>query len=328
METAALIEFWEGGVERLIPPAMREAVLGDLRESCATSGEYVREIFKIVPFVIVSQAARHLNMPVLMLQCALIFYCWGGWAAALASPVLMLREAYQPLARPDPQKALRVALLLAFSGLLLFVVMPAWIKSHVAMLFMAAPLSLVLCGFRTGVIVSMDRLDTVFPQALSWRELAAVRQGFLARLRRRRRIEALSLALAAPFWPGLIGHGQDHSLGLSLTAIYLAAALYLLAGNLSDHPEMAPDFIGLRSRYVEEVSGEQQLGRFLCWLWVVPCLVLLAGGIVPGEQPEQIISRALLVLLLCFGASAINREGRGQVQEEISQLSRMKETVA
>ena len=92
MEAAALIRNWEQAVERLIPPASAPAVLGDLRESCATSGEYVLEIFKIVPFVIVSQAARHLNMPVLMLQVALIYYCWGGWAAVLANKVLPPRE--------------------------------------------------------------------------------------------------------------------------------------------------------------------------------------------------------------------------------------------
>ena len=95
-----------------------------------------------------------------------------------------------------------------------------------------------------------------------------MRDGFLARLRWRRRFEAAALALAALYWPGLIGHG----LGLSLTAVYLAAALYLLNGNLSAAPETAADFIGLRARYVEEVSGEQHLSRFLCWLWVVPGL--------------------------------------------------------
>jgi hypothetical protein len=324
MEAAALMSWRERLAEMLIPPAARESVLGDLRESCATGGQYRREIFKIAPFVIASQATRHLNVPVLMLQTALIYYCWSGWAAVLALPVLMLREAYQPLARPDPQMALRVALLLAFSGLLLFVVMPVWLKDHVGVLLMTAPLSLVLCAIRTGVIVSMDRLDTIFPKALSLAELAAVRDGFLARLRWRRRFEAAALAIAALCWPGLIGHG----LGLTLTAIYLAAALYLLNGNLSDSREAMPDFIGLRRRYVEEVGGEQRLARFLCWLWVVPGLMLVTGGIVAAARPEQIIARAVLVLLLCFGAGAINREGRGQVQEEISQLSRLKERPA
>jgi hypothetical protein len=235
-----------------------------------------------------------------------------------------LREAYQPLARPDPQNALRAALLVAFSGLLLAVLVPIGMKDNMAVLILAAPLSLVLCALRTGVIVSMDRLDAVLPQALSLAELAAVREGFLARLRWRRRLEAVALALAALCWPGLIGHG----LGISLTAVYLAAALYLLNGNLSGSPKMALDFVSLRGRYVEEVSGEQQLSRFLCWLWVVPGLMLVATGIVPGVAPEQIISRAILVLLLCFGAGAINREGRGKVQEEISQLSRLRETPA
>lgn len=325
METAALTGFAERAAERLIPPAMREAVLGDLRESCTGGGRYVREILKVVPFVIVSQAARNLNVPVLMLQTALIYYCWGGWAAALVLPVLILREAYQPLSRPDPRTALRVALLLAFSGLLLFIVMPVWIKDHMTALFMVAPLSLVLCSIRTGVIVGMDRLDTVFPRALSLAALAAVRDGFLARLRWRRRFEATALALAALCWPGLIGHGHGSDLGLGLTAVYLAAALYLLTGNISESPAAVSDFISLRCRYVEEVSGEQQLSRFLCWLWVVPGLMLVAGGIVPGVSPEQIIVHAIVVLLLCFGASAINREGRGQVQEEISQLSRLRE---
>ena len=55
--------------------------------------------------------------------------------------------------------------------------------------------------------------------------------------------------------------------------------------------------------------------------------MLVAGGIVPGLAPEQLISRAVLVLLLCFGAGAINREGRGQVQEEeISLLGILRET--
>ena len=148
MEAAALTGLLEQTAERLIPPAMREAVLGDLRESSPTGGQYVREIMKIVPFVIVSQAARYLNLPVLMLQVALIFYCWGRWAAALALPVLILREAYQPLARPNPQNALRAALLLSFSGLLLVILTPLTIKNGIAIIFL--PHHCRLCSARSG----------------------------------------------------------------------------------------------------------------------------------------------------------------------------------
>ena len=86
MEVAALGEGLEGAVERLIPPAAREAVLGDLRETCSSRGAYLREILKTAPFVIVSQMLRHLNLPVLMLQAALMFWFFPGWVVALAVP--------------------------------------------------------------------------------------------------------------------------------------------------------------------------------------------------------------------------------------------------
>ena len=53
--------------------------------------------------------------------------------------------------------------------------------------------------------------------------------------------------------------GPDRSwLGVKSDRVYLAAAS-LLNGNLSAAAGTAADFIGLRARYVEEVSGEQHL---------------------------------------------------------------------
>ena len=299
-------------------------MLGDLRESCGTNRRYVREILKAAPFVVASQMARHLNVPVLMLQAALIFHCFGGGALVLALPVLMLREAYQPMARPDPRAALRPALLLAFGGLLLEVLTPVRLKNPMGTVILAAPLSLLLCAFRTGVIVGMDRLGQSWPQALSLSELRALRQGFLMRLRRRRRLEAVALALSALCWPRLIGD----PLGVGLAAVYLAAALHLLTGNFAEDAQAEANFGNLRCRYADEVDGSQQMSRFLCWLWVAPGLVMASAAIVPGRQPVQIILHAGLAMLLCFGAGAINREGCGRVQEEISHLSRLSETRA
>ena len=76
----------------------------------------LREMLQAVPYVIASQMRRHLNLPVLMLQGAALLVIAGPDAVALALPLLMLREAYQPLTGPIPTR-LRGALVLSFSGL-------------------------------------------------------------------------------------------------------------------------------------------------------------------------------------------------------------------
>jgi hypothetical protein len=320
METAAL-SLVEAAAERLIPPAARETVLGDLRESTADQRGYVREIVKTAPFVIASQMLRHVNLPVLMLQSAMIFWFLGGWAAALALPVLLLREAYQPLGRPDPRRALRNALRLSFAGLFLGVVTPVPLKQALVLALLAGPLSLLLCGLRTGLIISMDRCDVILPDHMALAELRAFRNGFLKRLAQRRRLEMAALVLGAFCWPRMDGA----PLGIALGAVFLAAALYLFHLELTKSDEAPSDFIALRHRYVDEVRSDEQLRRFLCWLWVVPGLIAAHAGFVAGGAPEQMASRVLLAVLLCFGAGAINREERGRVQEEISLLDRVTE---
>ena len=326
MEALALGSWLEQMLERLIPPAAREAVLGDLRESYAERGDYLREILKAAPYVIASQMMRHLNLPVLMLQTAMIFWFFDGRVAALALPVLMLREAYQPLGRPDPRVALRGALVLSFASLLVGLAPQLFARHTLLVLLLAGPLSLVLCGFRTGVIVGIDRCDVVVPGAMPLAGLRARREDFLRRQRLRRRLEILALGLAALYWPKVVGP----SLGLPLSAVFLAAALYLVNAVLSGAEEAPADFTGLRHHHVEEVRDDEQLRRFLCWLWVAPGLLLVQAGMISSgviaASPDKIVFRAVLAVLLCFGADAINREERGRVQEEISLLGVLRET--
>jgi hypothetical protein len=321
MEAAALGEWMEEAAERLIPPAAREAVLGDLRETCAGGRAYLIEILKTAPFVIVSQMLRHLNLPVLMLQAALIFWFFSGWAVMLCLPVLLLREAYQPLTRPDARLALRNAMRLSFAGLFLGLITPIPARQALVLALLAGPFSLLLCGLRTGLILNMDRYEVVLPGAMKFAELSACRKQFLARLVRRRRLEIAALVLAALGWPLVM----EPSLGIAMGAVFLAAALYLIHLDLSSREQGEMDFRGLRHRYAEDLRGDEQLRRFLCWLWVVPGLGAAHAGFVTGGPPEQIASRALLAILLCFGAGAINREERGRAQEEISLLGRLRE---
>jgi hypothetical protein len=321
VEADALGSSLERTVEGLIPPAAREAVLGDLRESYSGRRDYLREILKAAPYVIVSQMMRHLNLPVLMLQGAMIFWFFDGRAAALVLPVLMLREAWQPVGRPDPRVAMRGAVVLAFASLLVGLVTRMPLSQALLIMLLAGPLSLVLCGLRTGVILGIDRYDAVLPDAMPLSALRARRNDFLRRQRLRRRLQIVALGAAALYWPRAIGP----SLGLVLSAVFLAAALYLVNAVLSDEAEAPANFARLRNHYVDEMQEDTQLRRFLCWLWVVPGLFLVQAGIVSGP-PVQIVFHAVLAILLCFGAGAINREDCGRVQEEISLLGQLRET--
>lgn len=323
METAALGFVLEQAVERLIPPAAREAVLGDLRESYGRRGDYLREILKAAPYVIASQMMRHLNLPVLMLQGAMIFWFFDGRMAALALPLLMLREAYQPLARPDPRVALRGALVLSFASLLAGLATRMPLIQALLYLLLVGPLSFVLCGLRTGVILGIDRYDTILPEAMPLAALRARHGGFLRRQRRRRWLDIAMLGIAALCWPLLIGR----SLSVPLSAVFLAAALYQFNALLSDVGEAPTSFARLAQHYADEMQDDAQFRRFICWLWVVPGLCLIQTGMVSGiAPPAHIVLQAVLTVLLCFGAGAINREQCGRVREEISLLGVLRET--
>ena len=323
MEAATLGAVLEQAVERLSPPAAREGVLGDLRESYVRRGDYVREILKAAPYVIASQMMRHLNLPVLMLQSAMIFWFFDGRTVVLALPLLMLREAYQPLARPDPRVAMRGAVVLSFGSLLVGLVMGIPHSHALLILLLAGPLSLVLCGLRTGVILGIDRYDTVLPGAMPLAALRARHDDFLRRQRRRRRLDMAALGVAALCWPLLI----ERSLSVPLSAVFLAAALYQFNALLCDVRESPTNFARLAQYHADAMQDDAQLRRFLCWLWVVPGLCLVQTGIVSGiAAPAQIVLHAVLTALLCFGAGAINREERGRVQEEVSLLGQLRET--
>jgi hypothetical protein len=151
-----------------IPPAAREAVAGDLWETYRSPGQYAGEALRTVPFIIASQIRRNLNLPALMLQGALIFIGLGGMATLLLIPLLMLREAYQPVARPSARRAIREAVLLSMSAVaLLLLIMSVrspfpvragvdhftWLSLFLAGLF----LSPFLCLFRAGLILQGDR---------------------------------------------------------------------------------------------------------------------------------------------------------------------------
>ena len=120
MENAALTP--PAWLERLVtfftPPAAREAVLGDLCETCTTPYRYAAEALRTVPFVILSQMRRNANLPTLGLQGFLIFFCLGGFGqsgplpgaqafipTSLMMAILLVRDTYQSTRRQADHRA-------------------------------------------------------------------------------------------------------------------------------------------------------------------------------------------------------------------------------
>src|SRR5215468_8543142 len=56
----------EAIVAKLLPPACRENVLGDLRERCTSTPHYILDALRAVPFVVTSQSRRNFHSELLM----------------------------------------------------------------------------------------------------------------------------------------------------------------------------------------------------------------------------------------------------------------------
>lgn len=113
-----------------------------------------------------------------------------------------------------------------------------------------------------------------------------------------------------------------------LIGLFALAAIYLLAAT---GPRAAPagDFVSLRTCYQRDLARQQQLRRFLRWLWFTPVLVALhvrltEHGLAAG-RPVTALLDCVAAVVLCFLVTALNREHGGRMQEQIGLLDRMRE---
>jgi len=316
-----------------IPPAAREAVAGDLWETYQNPQQYIVEAFRTVPLVIASQMRRNLNLPALMLQSALIFICLGGPATLLLLPALLLRDAYQPVARPCPRRAIREAILLSSGAMVLLLLIMSihspfpirtgvdpftWLSLFLAALF----LSPFLCLFRAGLIMQADRCKPLAANDVSKDALAGAYENFLRGAFCRNMLEGVALVFAAAV-------GFFFTWNFLLVGLFALAAIYLLLDSLP-RPSSVCDFGSLRAQYQRELARQGQLRRFLRWLWFAPVLVALHARLteVPaGAEAVTALLNCVAVAILCFLVAALNREHGGRVQEQIGFLDRMRETV-
>ena len=315
-----------------IPPAARESVAGDLWETYQSPHQYAAEALRTVPLVILSQMRRNLNPLAMMLQGALIFLCLGGPATLLFLPLLMLRDAYQPITRPTPRRAIREAVLLSSATMvLLFLFMSrhppfpvrTWVDSFTWLsLFLAALfLSPFLCLFRAGLIMQGDRRKLLDADDVSKETLTSAYEAFLKGAFCRNILEGTALAFAAIA-------GFFFTWNVLLIGLFVLAAIYLL---LDTRPSTAADcdFVSLRAQYQRGLLRQGQLRRFLRWLWFAPVLMALQARLAAPPADAEVMMIALLngiaAAILCFLVAALNREYGGRIQEQIGSLDRMRE---
>ncbi|HEX4637407.1 MAG TPA: hypothetical protein VH189_14570 [Rhizomicrobium sp.] len=323
-------EWLERMVLLAIPPAARESVAGDLWETYRTPRQYAGEALRTVPFVILSQMRRNVNPAALMLQGALIFICLGGPATLVLLPVLMLRDAYQSTGRPCPRRAIREAILLSSSAMvLLFLFMSihppfpvrggvdpfTWLSLFLAALF----LSPFLCLFRAGLIMQGDRRMNAAARTVSKDALAAAYDEFLRGSFCRNVLEGVALAFAA-------AGGFFFAWNALLVGLFVLAAIYLLLDTIP-RASLANDFVSLRAQYQRELTRQEHLRRFLRWLWFAPVLVALHTRLTDPAAGDSLIAllNCVATAILWFLVAALNREHGGRVREEIGQLDRVGE---
>jgi hypothetical protein len=325
-------EWLERMVLNAIPPAARESVAGDLWETYQNPAQYAAEALRTVPFVVFSQMRRNLNPPALMLQGALIFICLGGPATLLLLPLLMLRDAYRSSGRPCPRRAIREAILLSSGAMvLLFLFMSihppfpvrggvdpfTWLSLFLSALF----LSPFLCLFRAGLIMQGDRRKPMAAGPVSKEVLAQAYDAFLRNCFCRNVLEGTALGFAAV-------SGFFLAWNLLLVGLFVLAAIYLLLDTLPGAAS-AHDFGSLRAHYRRKLARQDQLRRFLRWLWFAPVLVALharLGGAAGGDSLVVLLN-GVAAAILCFLVAALNREHGGRVQEQITDLDRLRETL-
>lgn len=313
-----------------IPPAARESVAGDLWETYRSPHQYAAEALRTVPFVILSQLRRNLNPLALMLQGTLIFLCLGGPATLLLLPLLMLRDAYQPIARPTPRHAIREAVLLSSAAMVLLLLFMSrhppfpvrsgvdsftWLSLFLAALF----LSPFLCLFRAGLIMQGDHCMPPAADSLSKDVLADAYRTFLKGAFCRNVLEGTGLVFAAIA-------GFFFTWNVLLIGLFVLAAIYLLLDGTPRAPG-ADDFASLRAQYQRELVRQEQVRRFLRWLWFAPVLVALQARLsaANAEGMLVVLLNGVAAAILCFLVMALNREYGGRVQEQIGLLDRMRE---
>jgi hypothetical protein len=347
----------ERAVAALMPPAAREAVMGDLFELYQSPLQYARGALGALPFVVASQIRRQANIPVLIIQALVVSACFSGLLLSLRQPlavanialitaaimaVMLLSEAYRGDKPASEKQAIFEAIVVGVSvvayayyvlvvmlhGNRLYSHQPGWALFFWLILPFGMP---ALCALRAGSLVGRASPDRLGVDGMSRDDLVRRCQQFEIDARRRNRRE-IAFLIAAGALSGLIlwRAGLKPGLpGLLAAAIYAVAPFYLLLHGAPGKLLPQRDFLSLRNFFQREMTRQHQLRAFTGWLGPAPLLVLLyamAFRFSSGPTHQLWLVYATMAAMSGFFlVLAIHRDRGAHLQDITNQLDRLRE---
>ncbi|WP_161630998.1 hypothetical protein [Niveispirillum irakense] len=332
----------------LIPPAAREAVLGDLWERYRSPLQYASEGIRVVPYVVTSRARRTSSIPIVGLQIFSLFACLGGFEpdradapvanalraglpALLALAGLILRSIYRQPETParrgilDAVTAAIIVVLsqLAISGLQSAgMIGPGWTLSP--SIYVLGILALpVLCII--GTVEGKDG-DIRPPPATTLDSLISDYQAFTRGVEIRNWVEmgALTIIIIGSgyflirFKPPILPVGVSFVTGYVVILAYLA-----LRGWTKAIPSNA-SLPAARETYQAELVRQNKIRRLMWWFWFVPLFAglltnLLMLGITKGDI-VRLVAGMITLPMLGFFIIALNRIRTRNVAAKVAEL--------
>lgn len=341
------------GLERfarwVMPPMVRESIVGDLVERYRSPVQFAAETVRVLPFVIAGQFRRSTEAPMLMLQAFILLACLGGfhprdgavpfWAvsglpAVIAFLVLLMRDVYRTQEQRTTRRAVvdtvfaavgiavveGVIWLLAQAG----IVHPAWVlgKGFGILGTLSLP---VLCVLRVSPALGRD--DTRLRSPTSADAIVDDYERFARGVRWRNRVEATACLATAAMTAYVVVQTKPWVAPLSWMMFtgFVSIGIYLLVRGTAMAPPPGAQVDGLRDHYAQELQRQHRLRSFMWWWWLNPLFAGLITNFVMAGAKQADVSTVLMglgfIYLLGYAIHHLNVSRGRHVARRIQALA-------
>jgi hypothetical protein len=312
-------------MNRIIPPASREAVLGDLWEEYRSPAQFVKQGLTVLPFLMISQLRRRSSWPILGLQAFILFACLRGFLPTETMPPPWMRASLPTLftffalawhdtyrawqdervARPAYGEIAAVMVGIGLSQLMTAVIVAAtglsneWLLTWAELLFAASALP-VLCLLRWGsawakISQESDNVD-----------IFDAYERFRSSVRWRNRLEIGAMAITLLISSAILSRvdGPVSLVVWSTLFGFLCLLAYLVRSGRAPAPVPAASGDEMRRLFCKELVRQHKLRSTLVWWWLTPLLIGLAMHFLLATNPGPLLARPFIGILLILALGA------------------------